>query len=143
MRIWSVHPKYLDAKGLVALWRETLLARQVLEGRTKGYRNHPQLDRFKQIDRSQDAINQYLASVFEESAKRGYNFGRNKINWNFSPVSMQVTTGQIKYETTHLLSKLRIRNVLKFTEASNKERLVSHPMFNVVKGEIEKWEIIQ
>ena len=58
-------------------------------------------------------------------------------------MTMQVTTGQIKYETTHLLSKLRIRNVLKFTEASNKERLVSHPMFNVVKGEIEKWEIIQ
>ena len=143
MRIWSVHPKYLDAKGLVALWRETLLAKQVLEGKTKGYRNHPQLDRFKQMDRSQDAINQYLASVFEESAKRGYNFDRNKINWNFSPVSMQVTTGQIKYETTHLLSKLRIRNVLKFTEVSNKERLVSHPMFNVVKGEIEKWEIIQ
>ena len=47
MRLWSVHPKYLDSKGLVALWREALLAKQVLEGGTKGYRNHPQLDRFK------------------------------------------------------------------------------------------------
>jgi hypothetical protein len=143
MRIWSVHPKYLDTKGLVALWRETLLAKLVLEGKTKGYRNHPQLDRFKQIDRSQDAINQYLAFVFEESAKRGYNFDRNKINWNFSPVSMQVTTEQIKYETTHLLNKLRIRDALKFIEVNNKKTLVPHPMFNVVKGEIEKWEIIQ
>lgn len=143
MRIWSVHPKYLDTKGLVALWRETLLAKQVLEGKTNGYRNHPQLYRFKQMARSQDAINQYLAFVFEESAHRGYNFDRNKINWNFSPVSMQVTTGQISYETSHLLNKLRTRDALKFIEVNNKKPLVPHPMFNVIKGEIEKWEVIQ
>jgi hypothetical protein len=47
MRIWSLHPKYLDAKGLVALWRESLLAKQALESKTKGYKNHPQLNRFK------------------------------------------------------------------------------------------------
>jgi hypothetical protein len=29
-RIWSLHPKYLDARGLVALWREGLLAQAVL-----------------------------------------------------------------------------------------------------------------
>lgn len=46
MRIWSVHPSLLDAKGLVACWRETLLAQKVLQGLTKGYKNHPQLDRF-------------------------------------------------------------------------------------------------
>ena len=143
MRIWSVHPKYLDAKGLVALWREALLAKQVLEGRTNGYCNHPQLYRFKQMAGSQDAINQYLAFVFEESAHRGYKFDRHKINWGFSPVSMQVTTGQISYETSHLLNKLRTRDALKFIEVNNKKILVPHPMFNVVKGEIEKWEIIQ
>jgi hypothetical protein len=53
MRIWSIHPKYLDIKGLVALWREALLAKHVLEGRTKGYRNHPQLDRFKLADKGE------------------------------------------------------------------------------------------
>jgi hypothetical protein len=26
MRIWTVHPRYLDPKGLVAAWREALLA---------------------------------------------------------------------------------------------------------------------
>ena len=66
MRIWSIHPKYLDSKGLVALWREALLAKNVLEGKTKGYRNHPQLERFKLVDKPQEAINQYLASIFEE-----------------------------------------------------------------------------
>ncbi|HEU5178767.1 MAG TPA: pyrimidine dimer DNA glycosylase/endonuclease V, partial [Burkholderiales bacterium] len=32
MRLWSLHPKYLDARGLVALWREALLAQAVLRG---------------------------------------------------------------------------------------------------------------
>ena len=27
MRIWTLHPEYLDGRGLTALWRETLLAR--------------------------------------------------------------------------------------------------------------------
>lgn len=27
MRLWSLHPKHLDPQGLVALWREVLLAR--------------------------------------------------------------------------------------------------------------------
>ena len=49
MRIWSLHPRYLDAKGLVAVWRETLLAKHVLEGKTKGYKNHPQLNRFREV----------------------------------------------------------------------------------------------
>jgi len=76
MRIWSIHPEYLDTKGLVALWRETLLAKHVLEGKTKGYRNHPQLDRFKQVDKSIDAINQYLVAVYDEAFARGYRFDK-------------------------------------------------------------------
>ncbi|MCL4280861.1 MAG: hypothetical protein KJZ58_01235 [Flavobacteriales bacterium] len=79
MRIWSVHPKYLDTKGLVALWRETLLAKHVLEGRTKGYRNHPQLDRFKQADKPVDRINQYLATVCNEALTWNYNFDKEKM----------------------------------------------------------------
>ena len=47
MRIWSVHPSQLDRAGLVACWRETLLAQAVLSGRTQGYQNHPQLVRFR------------------------------------------------------------------------------------------------
>ena len=48
MRLWTLHPKYLDARGLVALWRESLLAQAVLAGRTRGYRSHPQLERFRE-----------------------------------------------------------------------------------------------
>ena len=67
MRIWSLHPKYLDTKGLVALWRETLLAKQVLQNKTKGYRNHPQLNRFKNHSEPLEAINYYLSIVFKEA----------------------------------------------------------------------------
>lgn len=35
MRLWTLHPKYLDTKGLVALWREALLAQKVLQGKQK------------------------------------------------------------------------------------------------------------
>jgi hypothetical protein len=143
MRIWSIHPKYLDAKGLVALWRETLLAKQVLEGKTRGYRNHPQLHRFKQADKPKDAINQYLAAVFDEACARGYHLDRKKISWNFEPVSMPVTTGQIKYETAHLLAKLKKRDRTRFRELDKLAALKPHPLFKPVRGEVERWEITQ
>jgi len=74
MRIWSIHPKYLDPKGFVALWREALLAKNVLEGKTVGYRNHPQLERFKNSKNPLDAINQYLSNIYDESVDRHFNF---------------------------------------------------------------------
>src|ERR1700741_5318717 len=98
MRIWSIHPEYLDAKGLVALWRETLLAKHVLEGKTKGYKNHPQLNRFKKAVNPVDAIDQYLSEVYLEASNRKFNFNKNKINWNFKKSELPVTTGQVSYE---------------------------------------------
>ncbi|MDP4189551.1 MAG: pyrimidine dimer DNA glycosylase/endonuclease V, partial [Bacteroidota bacterium] len=83
MRLWSIHPQYLDRQGLLALWREALLAKHVLEGKTKGYKKHPQLVRFKTTEKPLDCINQYLSAVYEEAVKRGYDFERNKINWDF------------------------------------------------------------
>lgn len=142
MRIWSIHPKYLDTKGLVALWREALLAKHVLEGKTKGYRNHPQLDRFKQTDRPVDAIYQYLAAVHDEALARGYNFDRTKIDRKFISSEITVTTGQIKYETAHLLSKLMSRDKARFDELQKLHGLELHPLFKTVNGGIEKWEVI-
>ncbi len=68
MRLWSIHPRYLDRQGLLAVWREGLLAKKVLAGRTKGYKNHPQLERFKNSPRPQAAINTYLWHIFQEAA---------------------------------------------------------------------------
>jgi len=142
MRIWSIHPKYLDTKGLVALWRETLLAKHVLEGKTKGYRNHPQLDRFKHTDKPIESINEYLATVYNEALTRNYNFDKEKINWNFEPSILQVTTGQMEFEKKHLLTKLNIRDKEKYDHLKNLKKIEQHPMFKIIQGDIEQWEIV-
>jgi len=61
MRLWSLHPKYLDAQGLVALWHEALLAKAVLRNETKGYRNHLQLERFRASSMPLLTINSFSA----------------------------------------------------------------------------------
>jgi hypothetical protein len=110
MRLWSIHPKYMDAKGLVALWRETLLAKHVLEGKTKGYKNHPQLNRFKKSGKPLDSINGYLAVIHQEALGRQYNFNKQKVDWNFLPASLPVTKGQLQYESVHFLNKIKVRD---------------------------------
>ena len=140
MRIWSIHPKYLDTKGLVALWIETLLAKNVLEGNTKGYKNHPQLNRFKKTKSPIDAINQYLSEVYQEAKNRNFNFDKNKINWVFKKAKIPVTTGQMNYEIKHLLMKLEKRDFEKFQEIKSISIFDSHPIFNLIEGEIEEWE---
>lgn len=142
MRLWSLHPKYLDTKGLVALWRETLLAKNVLEGNTKGYKNHPQLNRFKEVERPVEAINQYLAEIWDEANFRGYKFDKTKINWKFNLQKMTVTDGQIQFEFEHLLRKLEIRDEVKFQQLENLVELDTFHLFKTIQGEIEKWEII-
>lgn len=142
MRIWSLHPKYLDTKGLVALWRETLLAKHVLSGQTKGYKNHPQLNRFKASEFPLDAINQYLAEVFEEAVNRAYNFNKDKIDWDFKSSLLTVTEGQMEYERIHLLKKLKERDLKKYEELKNQTVFNTHPLFTVIPGEIENWEIL-
>lgn len=143
MRIWSLHPKYLDSKGLVALWRETLLAKHVLEGKTVGYKNHPQLDRFKQAENSLDCINLYLSLVYDEAGSRGYNFNEQKFDKVFKPCTIKVTSGQMEYERTHLLRKLKIRDEKKYQEFRKITSVEPHSLFRVVDGAIEKWEIIE
>ena len=110
MRLWSIHPGYLDSKGLVALWREGLLAQNVLFDKTKGYKNHPQLIRFKRADDSEMAIAGYLRFVADEADERDYKFNREKISKNGECNLIQVTEGQIEYEIKHLLSKLKVRD---------------------------------
>ena len=142
MRIWSLHPKYLDAKGLVALWRETLLAKKVLENKTKGYRNHPQLLRFKIAKNSLNSINQYPAEIFDEATRREYSFDKNKIEWGFKKSTIIVTRGQLKYEMDHLKKKLKTRDRKKLKEVLEIKKIEPHPLFKIVPGKIEAWEII-
>lgn len=141
MRIWSLHPRYLDSKGLVALWRETLLAKHVLEGKTKGYQNHPQLQRFKTTSHPLHHINSYLSAVLEEARQRGYNFDESKIGYSGEVKYIPVTTGQIRFEQEHLLGKLRVRDLAKYHKLSETIDLQIHPLFSLIEGDVETWEI--
>jgi hypothetical protein len=140
MRIWSLHPQYLDPQGLVALWRETLLAQKVLRGETRGYRSHPQLFRFRAQSQPVTAIGVYLHAVHAEAVRRGYSFDETKIIRCAAHSEIHVTAGQVEYEWKHLLAKLSVRN----PSLHDKFRVVSspivHPLFRVVPGGIESWE---
>lgn len=140
MRLWSLHPKYLDPHGLVALWREALLAQAVLRGETRGYRNHPQLDRFKNQRAPLAAISLYLKGIYMEAKERGYAFDKSKIKQVRKAVSLTVTTGQLEYECKHLLAKLKVRSPAFYQKWRNMEVPEAHPMFNVRAGDVELWE---
>ena len=140
MRLWTLHPKYLDAKGLVALWRESLLARAVLRGATKGYRHHPQLERFRAHASPVAAINTYLRAVAIEAEKRGYSFDRQKIGPGRRGVALSSTQGQLACEWEHLLRKLKARSPRVYARWRNDARPEPHPLFKIVRGGIESWE---
>ena len=140
MRLWSLHPRYLDRQGLLAVWREALLAKRVLEGRTRGYKNHPQLERFKALSDPVGAVDRYLLAVWEEAVARGYAFDRTKIGKIDEGVRVSVTEGQVEYEWKHLLEKLKVRDSKKFTEIRKVVSVKVHPLFRLLKGEVEVWE---
>ena len=140
MRLWSVHPQFLDAKGLVALWRETLLAKKVLEGKTKGYKQHPQLHRFRSQSKPVDSINVYLQEIFKEAARRHYSFDRSKVNWKARSAKIPVTNGQLKYEIGHLESKLKGRAPDQIRINAGTGSYTVHPIFSLVEGQVEYWE---
>lgn len=142
MRLWSLHPKYLDSKGLVAWWREGLLAKKVLEGKTKGYTHHPQLLRFKTHQTPLLAINRYLLAVLKESQKRGYHFDQGKLDFSEFPVQkITVNSGQLEYEFVHLMNKLRQRDPNRYHLFQDENNLQQHPLFDVIQGGVEFWEI--
>lgn len=141
MRLWSLHPEYMDSKGLVALWREGLLARKVLLGETKGYKNHPQLIRFKNHKYPIKAIDTYLFNVYLESKLRNYNFNRSKIGNKFTEELVEVTETQLIYELEHLRTKLETRDHDKYLELKDIIVPDPNPFFRKVDGDIETWEI--
>lgn len=140
MRLWSLHPRYLDPQGLVALWREALLAQAVLCGETRGYRNHPQLDRFKDHPAPLAAISHYLMAIHVEAGLRGYAFDKNKIRPARQAVRLTVTSGQMAYEWAHLLAKLEKRSPALYRRWLEAGAPVAHPMFDVCTGDVEPWE---
>lgn len=139
MRIWSVHPTFLDRQGLLACWRESLLAQAVLAGATKGYQHHPQLDRFREQPDPMAAIGAYLAGLRDEATARGYRFDPGRILRQGEPVRMAVTDGQLALEWHHLGAKLAARSP-KDAERWSTAAPAPHPLFVVIPGPVASWE---
>ncbi len=140
MRLWSLHPQYLDTKGLLALWREGLLAQKVLHGKTKGYTKHPQLDRFKESADPVSAIATYLHIVCDEAVSRGYAFDRSRISVSRTESTLVVTHGQLLYEWSHLIGKLKARDAEVYKRLHKVKTPAPHPMFTIVPGPTASWE---
>ena len=141
MRLWSLHPKHLDAKGLVAVWREGLLAQSVLRGATQGYRNHPQLIRFKELNEPRAAIGTYLYHIHQESLRRNYNFDLKKIANTGFEETIILTSGQLEFEWYHLLAKLKLRELSLYGKLQSLKGPEVHPIFHLEKGKVAAWEL--
>jgi len=140
VRLWSLHPSYLDVRGLVAVWREGLLARAVLRGGTHGYRHHPQLIRFRRHPSPLSAINHYLCAILEEARSRGYAFDGRKIGPVRDRARMVVTTGQLDFELAHLRPKIAARAPSDLLRLPDGSALLAHPLFEVSDGPVADWE---
>ena len=141
MRLWTLHPKYLDARGLVALWREALLAQAVLGGQTRGYTKHPQLIRFRDTASPVESIAFYLQAVHAEANERGYFFDETKIAYSGCSEPIAVTRGQLDYEWAHLRAKLRVRAPSWLARLKHRFRPEPHPLFHLVPGAVAEWEV--
>lgn len=140
MRLWSLNPKYLDRQGLVALWREALLAKAVLRGETRGYTRHPQLERFREHPQPESAINFYLGVVHDEATQRGYAFNHSKVGAVEAVGFIPVSTGQLAYEWQHLQGKLAVRNPAVLAQWNDVLEPACHPLFQLSSGPVASWE---
>lgn len=140
MRLWTVHPRYLDPKGLVGAWREALLAQKVLAGATRGYRHHPQLARFQAQPDPHATIAAFLIGIAEEARNRGYHFDATKISRRRFSGQIPETRGQLLYEWRHLKIKLRLRAPLIGRQFQGIRSPEPHPLFRIVPGGVRDWE---
>lgn len=142
MRLWSIDPKYLDRIGLVALWREGLLAKKVLEDKTKGYKKHPQLERFNNYPDKIKAIDFYLFQVYKEALARNYSFDLSKIKDFKEELKIPISFGQIQYEFSHLQKKLKDRDGKKYLLNKNQPEILANEIFTINKDilDLESWE---
>ena len=142
MRLWTLHPRYLDARGLVAAWREALLAQKVLLGLTSGYKHHPQLIRFRMQDEPVPAIATFLTFLADEAKLRGYHFDSSKITPARFNGQIEETSGQLQYEWLHLKRKLELRSPDQYDRYRDVAIAEPNPMFSIVQGDVRDWEKI-
>lgn len=140
MRLWSVSPAQLDRAALVAGWREGLLAQKVLRGLTKGYRSHPQLVRFRELDDPVLGVATWLHGLADAADERGYRFDRTRVVVAAdATLRLPLTRGQLELEWRHLRAKVRERDEAWWPRIAEAEPS-PHPMFDLIEGPVATWE---
>lgn len=140
MRLWTLHPLYLDSKGLVAVWREALLAQAVLRGATRGYRQHPQLQRFREQTDPLAAIAAYLHGIHQDAEGRGYRFDATRVGERVACGQIAAHLGQLRFEWQHLQHKLAVRSPETLALWQALPEPEPHPLFHIVPGGVQAWE---
>lgn len=160
MRLWSIHPDLLDRAALVAGWREGLLAQKVLRGLTSGYRNHPQLERFRELPDPVAGIATWLHGLADAADARGYKFDRTRVVLPAGTERLALTDGQLALEWEHLRAKVAARDPQWLAQLDQRDapgpgpephahtqplphanpHPHPHPMFDLVPGPVAPWE---
>jgi hypothetical protein len=112
----------------------------VLRGATRGYRNHPQLARFRQHPAPVSAINHYLLHIANEADARSYCFDRSKIGAVRNRSTMTANSGQLAFELEHLRRKVLARAPSDAARLPTGTGLRAHPLFTIHRGPIAPWE---
>jgi len=146
MRIWTIHPQYLDPKGLGGAWREALGAQKSLyylsKGIKIGYSNHSQLIRFKQHQNPMQMLCNYMHTLVDEAERRGYSYNRSLIQLPQDSQILAETNGQLEYEWQWLAKKLKMRDPQRYV-ALKAIKPSCNPVFKIVAGPIQPWEKIK
>ncbi|WP_248123298.1 pyrimidine dimer DNA glycosylase/endonuclease V [Micrococcus lacusdianchii] len=157
MRLWTLHPRHLDRQGLTGAWREALLAQAALARRTRGYRNHPQLERFRDHGDPAAAIGAFLSGIALEATARGYRFDVSRIDrpldtapdadgvpgelvLPFRLAPIPATTGQRDHEWARLRAKLADRSPEWLARWEHVAVPDLHPLFELEEGPVASWE---
>lgn len=150
MRLWSLHPSYLDKQALQVCWADALQALEYYKQERaymKGITNdlspyfYPCLDRFRMTGSPIAHITNYLHGLCDESERRNTPFGRAKLP-EFTPgLRLKVTDGQIAREEKLLLLQLNRRKQTQlWMDLFVAEYVQPHPLFEIVSGPVEPWE---
>lgn len=132
MSLWTVHPKYLDKQGLIALWREGLLAQKSLNGELDIELNNQVWQQFKNSENPLKAIGTYLSFIASEGARRGYKLGHEKIIYpNFDDNKFDIRPQDLIFEMKHLRDKLKLRDKNKWHEVNQVEQVEPNPAFRL------------
>ena len=149
MRIWTLHPRFLDRQGLLGQWREALQAKNALldPHHSSNVCHERQLRRFKAAKiQALSCMGVYLHAVADEMILRGYKPNVSLIPYYVgTPSLIPVTQGQVNFEIAHLMAKLTERDPSRLLPLSKIRVLMSNqlnPIFKEVGGDIESWEKI-